>query len=119
MQLTIIPKHAYPLLDEFADQMAALSLIAYASEAANEMEFDSMDELQESVKRAMEICISAKIPLKGNFKRIYKSSVDGLMYDWKLSLLADRLVRISGKSSNPNVAHLTIELIRNEHINHF
>ena len=118
MQLTI-QTHTSPLVDEFAEKMATLNLIAYASDAATQMEFDSLEELHESVKRAMELCMSAEIPIKGNFHRVYKSSADGIVYDWKLSLLAYRLVCLSGKPSNPSVARLIIQLIKNEHLNHF
>lgn len=83
------------------------------------MEFDSQEELYESVKRAMELCMSAGIPVKGNFQRIYKSSADGIVYDWKLSTLAYKLVCVSGKPSNPSVARLTVQILKNEHIKHF
>ena len=119
MQLTIIPTNIYPVVEEFGDKMAMLSLTSYASEAGVAMDFDSAEELHESVKRAMELCISAGIPTKGNFQRVYKSSPDGIVNDWKLSLLAYRLVCLSGRSSNPSVAHFTVDLIKNEHINHF
>ena len=66
MQLTLVQTQTSPVMDEFAEKMAALNLLYYASEAANEMEFDSMEELQDSVKRAMEFCLSAGIPIKGN-----------------------------------------------------
>ena len=119
MQLTIIQTHTSPVVDEFAERMAALNLLYYASEAAQEMEFDSLEELHESVKRAMELCLSAEIPIKGNFLGVYKSSVGGIVYDWKLSTLAYRLVCLSGKPSNPSVARMTVQLLKNEHLNHF
>ncbi len=119
MQLTIAQTRTSAATDEFAEKMRMLNLTAYASEAATEMEFDSLEELHGSVKRAMELCLSAGIPIKGNFQRVYKSSVDGIVYDWKLSVLAYRLVCLNGKSSNPTVARLAIKLIKNEHLNHF
>ena len=119
MQLTIIHSQTSPVVDEFEEKLAMLNLVHYASEAINEMEFESLEELHESVKRAMEICISAEISMKGNFLRVYKSYVEGITYDWKLSELAYKLVCISGNPSNPNVAHAIIQLIKNEHLNHF
>lgn len=117
MDIAIIHSQSSPLVDEFTERMQTLNLLYYASEAAAEMEFDSIDELHESVKQAMDICLSAGVPIKGNFLRVYKSFNDGLTYDWKLSMLAYRLVCLNGKTSNPNVARLTIQLIKNEHIN--
>lgn len=119
MEISIIQTHTSPAIDEFTEKMETLNLIYYASEAASEMEFDSIDELHESIKRAMDLCLSAEIPIKGNFQRVYKSFNSELTYDWKLSLLAYKLVCLNGKSSNPNVAKLTIQLIKNEHLNHF
>jgi hypothetical protein len=119
MQLTLIQTHTTPVVEEFAEKMATLNLLYYASEAALEMEFDSMEELHDSVKRAMEFCLSAGIPIKGNFQRVYKCFDDGITYDWKLSPLAYRLVCFSGKPSNPNVARSFIQLIKDDHVNHF
>jgi hypothetical protein len=106
-------------VEEFMEKIESRNLLYYASEAATEMEFDSLEELHSSVKRAMELCISAGIPIKGNFQRVYKCFDDGLTYDWKLSLLAYKLVCLSGNVNNPNVSRLNIKLIKEQHINHF
>jgi len=119
MQLTLVQTQTSPIVEEFAEKMATLNLLYYASEAATEMEFESMEELHDSVKRAMEFCVSAGIPLKGNFQRVYKCFDDGISYDWKLSQLGYRLVCLNGKPSNSNVARSLIKLIKDEHINHF
>lgn len=117
MELTIRYEQTSPVVEEFAERLIMLNLLYYASEAMEEMQFDSVEELQESIKRAMEICIAAHIPTRGNFLRVYKSYTEGLTYDWKLSELAYRLVCISGNPSNYNVAHEIISLIKNAHIN--
>jgi uncharacterized protein YqgV (UPF0045/DUF77 family) len=119
MKLAVIESRTSTVVDEFVEQMEELNLIHSASEAATEMGFDSIDELHESIKRAMDLCLSSGISIKGNFKRIYKSFDNELTYDWKLSLLAYKLVCLNGKPSNPNVAKLNIQLIKNEHLNHF
>jgi hypothetical protein len=82
------------------------------------MGFNSVEELDDSVKRGMELCLSAGIPIKGNFHRVYKCFDDGLTRDWKLSVLAYQLVCLNGKSFNPNVARLTIQLIKDQHLNY-
>lgn len=119
MKISIIETQSSPVVDSFVEKLAELSLIHYASEAVSEMEFDSFEELNESVKRAQEICLSAGIPMKGNFLRVYKSYAEGISYDWKLSPLAYRLVCICGNPSNPNVASALIRLIKNNHLNQF
>ena len=117
MQLTLIQTRTSPVIEEFLEKMNSLNLLYYASYAADEMEFESEEELHESVKRAMKLCMSAGIPIKGNFQRIYKCSVGEIRYDWKLSELAYKLVCLSGSADNPCVARTTIKLIKQAHIN--
>lgn len=112
MELTITHNYISPGAQEFLDSLKDLNLVRYASEAAEEMEFESAEELNESVKRTMELCLHAGIPIDGNFRRIYMCSEYGIVYDWKLSLLAYGLVCINGSPSNPNVARLQIGLLK-------
>ena len=119
MQLAILQTHISPFIEEFEEKFAQMNLLFYASEAGVEMEFDSIEELNEAVKSAMELFLSAAMPIKGNFLRIYKSTGDGIAHDWRLSPLAYKLVCMCGSTSNPNVARTIIQLIKNEHLNHF
>ncbi|MCX6297132.1 MAG: hypothetical protein NTX97_13955 [Bacteroidetes bacterium] len=112
MELIIRQNHTSPVIDYFLEQMKDLNLVYYASDVANEMEFENEIELEEALKRSMELCRKANIPLEFNFKRIYKSSFNGIIYDWKLSTLAYNLVCINGGTYNPNVAELQIQLIK-------
>lgn len=97
---------------EFLEQLKDLNLVRYASEAAYEMEFGGMEEINATVKRAMELCIHAGIPIEGNFKLTYMCSNKGITYDWKLSVLAYQLVCLNGSSSNSNVARMQIDLLK-------
>ncbi|MFI5148147.1 MAG: damage-inducible protein D [Bacteroidia bacterium] len=103
-----------PNEEAFREHARELSLVYYASEAAEEMGFTDIDEFQEAVKRAMELCLHAGIPLDMNFKRIYKCSYSGILYDWKLSVLGYKLVCLNGSAANPHVARMQIDLIRNQ-----
>lgn len=94
------------------EQLKDLNLIKYASEAASEMEFSGIEEINATVKRVMELCISAGIPIEGNFRLTYMCSSKGITYDWKLSLLAYQLVCLNGSSSNSNVARMQIDLLK-------
>ena len=114
MNLAINNSHTSPVVEEFLERMSVINLMYFASDAGKEMQFGSMAELEEAVKRALEICLAAGLPMHGNFQRIYKCSEDGILYDWKLSPLAYRLVCISGAPFNPAVANLTIRLAKNE-----
>lgn len=115
--LVTIQTYESPVIEDFREQMKELNLVSYASEAASEMGFEDIAELHEAVKRAMELCLHAGIPIEGNFKRIYKSSYNGIVYDWKLSVLGYRLTCLNGGSSNPNVARMQIELLRKQSLN--
>ncbi len=112
--MELVASHTYQSasVKEFIEQLKELNLVRYASDAAAEMEFDGIDELTDAIKRATEICIHAGIPLEGNFRRVYLCSGEGIVYDWKLSVLAYRLVCVNGWTSNPNVARLQIDLLK-------
>jgi hypothetical protein len=99
-------------LEEIASLAAEQSLVYYASEAADQMGFDTLNELQDAVQRAMDLCQATGLPVRTNFRRIFKASPVGLMYDWKLSTLAYYLVQLNGDSSNPRVARLQMELLK-------
>lgn len=96
------------------EQLKEINLMYYASSAAEEMQFEDIAELHEAVKRAMELCLHSRIPIDGNFKRVYKSSYNGIVYDWKLSLLAYKLICINGGSANPNVARMQVDMIKKQ-----
>lgn len=113
MELTTTHTYISPGAQEFLDKLKELNLVRYASEAAAEMGFTSDEELNDSIKRTIELCINAGIPVDGNFQRIYMCSDQGIAYDWKLSLLAYGLVCINGWPSNPRVAQMQIGLLKN------
>jgi hypothetical protein len=98
--------------DSFEELTRELSLVYYASDAAEKMQFSSQDEFQDAVKRAMEICLYAGLSVRMNFKQIYKCSPDGVTYDWRLSALGFQLVCLNGSSENPFTARMQINLLR-------
>lgn len=117
MELAINKIQIEPVIETFKKQVQELNLTYYASEAAEKMEFEGTIEFHEAVERSMKLCLQAGITLEGNFKRIYKCSGDGIMYDFKLSVLAYRMVCLNGGSSNSKVARMQIDLLKNQHLN--
>lgn len=117
MELVITKTYITPVIEDFIENIKELNLIYYASDAATKMEFENEKEFHEAIKRAMDLCSNAGIPLEGNFKRIYKCAYDGIRYDWKLSVLGYKLVCMNGGSSNPNVAHMQLQLLKNQAFN--
>jgi hypothetical protein len=96
----------------FSELARELSLVCYASDAADKMEFGNTEELTQAVQRAMEICLHAGLTIEANFKLIYKCSAEGIVYDWKLSVLGFHLVCLNGSSANPKTAHMQIDLVK-------
>ncbi|MGZ4034612.1 MAG: hypothetical protein ACXVPU_07880 [Bacteroidia bacterium] len=117
MELITSRSFISPEIENFIVQLKELNMICCASDAAKEMDFESADELQSAIKNAIEICIASGFPMEEHFRRIYKCSPEGILYDWKLSLLAYKLVCLNGSTSNPKVAQLQVELIKSQSSN--
>ncbi len=112
MKLTVLPFPADNYFQKIVDQLNEMNLVHYASVASQEMEFKNEDELLGAVKRSMELCSSAGLPVDANFKRVYKSFPDGIHLDWKLSDLAFYLIKLNGDPANHHVAELQIHLLK-------
>lgn len=117
MELIVSKSFISTGIEDFIFQFKELNMICYASEAAADMNFKNFDELEHAIKDAIEVCLQSGLPIEDNFRRIYKCSSDGIIYDWKLSLLAYKLVCLNGDSSNPKVAQLQVELLKNQALN--
>jgi hypothetical protein len=99
------------LIDDYDSITDESGLRYFASDAAQEMGFSGPEELQEAVLRAGNLCLAQGLPLKQNFKRIYRCTENGVYCDWKLSVLAYRLVCLNGYTLNPRVAALQVKLL--------
>ncbi|OFZ01215.1 MAG: hypothetical protein A3K10_05885 [Bacteroidetes bacterium RIFCSPLOWO2_12_FULL_31_6] len=108
-----------PVVEEFIESAKEHDLIYYASDAASKMEFEDEKEYQEAIRRAMEICSKAGIPLDWNFKKIYRCSFNGIESDWRVSFLGYKLVCMNGGTSNPKVALMQLQLLKDLSINEF
>lgn len=117
METMLIREYQDSDVGDFVKRVKELGLTRYASEAVNEMKFEDITEFYEAVRRAMKLCVQAGFTMEENFIQIYKCSVDGIIYDWKISPLAYHLVCMNGKTSNPNVARLQIQLINKQFLN--
>lgn len=117
MELATKKIHIGSVIETFVNQVQEHNLTHNASEAAKEMEFEDTAEFHDAVERTMKLCLQAGIPLEGNFKRIYTCSADVIVYDFKLSILAYKMVCLNGGSSNTKVAQMQIELLKNQHMN--
>lgn len=118
MQLVRTYTDLDPEATQLLEQLTDFNLVAYASDAALEMGFRDKEELKTAIRRAMEACTHAGISVVGNFRRVYMCSAAGVVYDWKLSALAYRLVCLNGSPANPRVARLQVALLKNQLLNH-
>jgi hypothetical protein len=117
MELATKKTHIGSVIETFVNQAQENNLTYNASDAAEEMGFEDTSEFHDAVERTMKLCLQAGVPLEGNFKRIYTCSRDGIVYDFKLSVLAYRMLCLNGGSSNSKVAKMQIELLKSQHIN--
>jgi hypothetical protein len=106
----VFPKNNF--FHETEEIIVEHNLTRYASEAAETMGFETNEELQLAVRRAMESCEATGRPVSRNFRRIFKSSPYGIIFDWKLSIFAFRLVKLNGSASNPKVAELQAQMLK-------
>ncbi|SFT41754.1 hypothetical protein SAMN05216474_0447 [Lishizhenia tianjinensis] len=70
------------------------------------------EEMQQAVKRAMNICKVAGVEVRKHFKAIYLCREGILLRDWRLSALARKLVVINGDPNNLYVAKVQIDLFQ-------
>ena len=73
----------------------------------------SPDDLSNAIDRAIEICYTAQIPIKQNFKPVYICDNGQVICDWRLSSLGKKLVLFNANPANPIVAKLQIQLLNN------
>ena len=99
------------VIEHFQDTMNDSELKFLASEMLKDG-FNNMEEINDAINRAIQICRTASIPLRSNFKSIYLSNNGEVICDWKLSSLSRKLVIINAAASLPFVAQIQIELLK-------
>lgn len=101
-----------PIFSDLQEQLRELNYVRFASEAACDMEFGNRQELDQAIRRAIEICMTAGLKLEDHFKRIYICTDSGIVTDWKLSIYGYQLVCLNGSPSNENVARMQTSLVK-------
>jgi hypothetical protein len=92
------------MVDELFSPLGEMDLLYYASDIMEKLGCEQEDEIDNAIQRVVQVCQSLNIPLKRNFKRIYRYDGNKMSTDWKLSSLASYLLMINGNPCNPNVA---------------
>lgn len=81
--------------------------ICYASELTDRLKI-SEEDFEDAMQRAFNACVSLNIPIKTNFKSVFRSFEDYLVTDWKLSSLACYLIIINADPANAAVARVQL-----------
>ena len=99
-------------IDDFREKIAGQNLKYFASDVAEEAEFLSDEELENAVKRSMQVCRAMQIPIRDHFQAMVQNTPHGSINDWRISALGYALIHLNGHTDNPNVAKMQIDLLR-------
>lgn len=112
MIVTIEQTRNYAPLENFLDSLADKELTCYASDLLQQHGCESLEDLSEAVRRATEVCNSMHLPLRENFKVVYRSKNGQVVQDWRLSPMAYMLMVLNADSKNDLVARTQVEMVR-------
>ncbi|WP_230407019.1 hypothetical protein [Pontibacter cellulosilyticus] len=112
MLMTIETTSTNSPLEQFIDSLADQNLTYYASDLLHLTGCESMDELGTALRRATEVCTCMHIPLRENFKVVFRPQNGELVQDWRLSPMAYMLMVLNSNSQNDLVAHLQVEMVK-------
>lgn len=96
------------MVGEFFSPLGDIDLLYYASDIMEKLGCEKDEEIDDAIQRVVQVCQSLNIPLKRNFRRIYRYDGFKMSTDWKISPLACYLLMINGNPCNPNVAKAQI-----------
>lgn len=99
-------------LEQFIDSLADQNLTYYATDLMHLTGCESMDELGVALKRATEVCTCMHIPLRENFKVVFRPQNGEMVQDWRLSPMAYMLMMLNSNAQNDLVAHLQVEMVK-------
>ncbi len=111
MEITIFNQnYNNVVIDQFEEIMLDVELKFFASDMLS-YGF-SVQEIDGAIERAIQICQTASIPVRNNFKSIYLSNNREILCDWKLSVFSRKLVILNAAASLPLVAQFQLELLK-------
>lgn len=99
-------------LEKFLDSLADQNLTYYASDLLELTGCASMHELSLALKKATEVCNCMHLPLRENFKVVYRSREGEVLQDWRLSPMAYLLLIINSDVNSEVVAQMQVELVK-------
>ncbi|HXH19746.1 MAG TPA: hypothetical protein VNJ07_11755 [Chitinophagales bacterium] len=97
--------------EEFMDSVFERELNHFASELLS-MGFHDINQIEQSIHRAIMVCRTASIPVRGNFRSVFVCTESVIVRDWRLSDMAMKLAIINADAGNPLAARVQVELIK-------
>ena len=91
----------------FQEQDPVIHYVCYASELAEQLRLGE-EALDDAIERAFKACAALSIPIRKNFKSVFRTCDDHLVTDWKLSALACYLIVINADPANHKVARMQV-----------
>ena len=85
----------------------------YASDLMDALDIDDINEFENVILTAERACMALDIPVKHNFRIVYRYDENGLFKDWEMSQLACYLVSINGDPGNPKIAKAQLHFAYN------
>lgn len=104
-------KYSNDIIEQFEENILDAELKFYASDMLL-YGFNNMKEIDDAIERAIQICHTASIPIRSNFKSIYLSNNRGVICDCKLSDFGRKLLIINASATIPLVAQIQLELLK-------
>ena len=92
-----------PIIELFLDRMNDLNYRYYASELLNRLLQSDEFNFDESIRKAIAILRLTGIPVQQHFSCVYRSTLQGVRRDWKMSELGCSLVIISAEHENQEI----------------
>lgn len=101
-----------PYFEEFVQGLHDRNLQYYASDIQQLLSMLEFKQLDEPIRRAMEVCRREGISLDEHFKPIYRCKESNTLRDWKLSGLGYCLVMLNCNPAHPAVARMQLSLVQ-------
>lgn len=101
-----------PSFEAFVQGLHERNLQYYCSDIQELLDITDFHQLEEPIRRAMEVCRREEIALEEHFKPIYRCRESNTLRDWKLSGLGYCLVLLNCSPSHPTVARMQLALVQ-------
>jgi hypothetical protein len=101
-----------PYFEEFVRGVHERNLRYYASDIQQILGLMAFEQLEEPIRRAMQVCRSEGLQADDHFKPVYRCKESNTLRDWKLSTLGYCLVMLNCNPVHPTVARMQMALVR-------